>query len=98
LATGAKHNLTTVIVSSERCKRHFVWTQSATAVRVSQPGVKALQRIVRVHDSASGANRGRVVSSEIEFLRTVPLPSQHASVNIPNYFKASSGRVRLGVS
>jgi len=96
---GSRRNLTTVVVTSERCDRRIAWTQAAERVTVHQSGVTAVQRTVRVQDSASGGiGRGSMVLTEIEFLTAVPSPGQHTGVDIPSYFQASAGRMRLGVS
>jgi len=95
---SSRRNLTTVVVTSERCNRRIIWTQAAEGVAVRQPGVTALQRTVRIADSDSGAtSRGRTALTEMEFQTTVSPPEQ-PNVNIPSYFRASHGRIRLGVS
>lgn len=96
---GSRRNLATVMVTSERCGRRIAWTQTARRVAVRTSGVTAVERTVRVQDPASERlGRGRVVLEEIEFQTALDRPELHRGVEIPGYFSAPGGRVRLGVS
>lgn len=97
----SKRNLSTVVVTSERCDRRITWTQSAKRVQVRQPsGVVAVERTVRMQDSTLGASERRraKVLREIEFEKAIPRPTEHRDVEVPNYFLASRRRIRIGVS
>lgn len=95
---GSRRNLARVTVTSERCNRRIVWTQSAKRLSKASAPVSVVQRTVRLRDSdlASGGG-GRVLLEEIEFEQTAEVPEQHRGTEVPDYFRTGD-RVRVGVS
>ena len=95
----AQHNtvrsLNELIVSSERCERRIVWKQSMKLLRCRYPGIKVVQRTVRVSDTR--AVRPQVLE-EMEWQKVFSIPTEFSDQTIPGYFKVPGGRVRLSLS
>ena len=93
--SGKRKSLRTVVVRSERLGHEMRWHQSARRM----PGsTSALKRSIRVTASPDLLGDRPESISEIEHQCVLRPPAELPQRNIPEYFRVSGGRFRLGVS
>jgi hypothetical protein len=97
---GARPGIRGLTLVSERTRREFAWRQNAEPLKCKVKGVSASRRIGRL-SSVDRVNSERVrsqTSEEIEFSRPIGLPTEHANIRFPTYYRAPGGAVRVCVS
>jgi hypothetical protein len=92
---GERRSLNHVSVISARSGRELHWKQSVKKLQCKQPGVTALQRMMRFWDTAGERKETR---EEREFQRVVQIPADFREERSPNYFVVPGRRIRIGVS
>lgn len=92
---GKRKSLRTVVVRSERLGHEMRWHQSARHL----PGsTSTLKRTIRVTASPDLLGDRPESISELEHQCVLRPPAELPKRNIPEYFRVSGGRLRLGVS
>jgi hypothetical protein len=94
---GARAGLRQVSLRSTRIGRSLDWKQKAEAVRSNMKGVSMTSRAGKLVDVAAGARTSRAFE-EMEFIKSVEVPSEYADRNIPAYFQVRGAAVRIAVS
>ena len=95
---GSDKSLDEIAVSSQRCNQNFHWRQLAKWLPTSVSGITVIQRKVQVRGTnVTGEKHGHFVE-EMEFLKVVRVPIEWKGQKIPDYFKTTGGRIRIGVS
>lgn len=94
---GARTGLRQVSLRSTRIGRSLDWKQKAEAVRSNMKGVTVTSRAGKLVDVAAGARTTRAFE-EMEFIKSVEVPSEYADRNIPAYFQVRGGAIRIAVS
>jgi len=88
-------SLRTVVVGSERLGIELEWYQSVRRLESTTP---ALERRVRFRRKGMPSSEVPTTITEIEFGTTLVPPADIRETNIPAYFKAPGGRIRVAVS
>lgn len=94
---GSRAGLRQVSLRSTRIGRSLDWKQKAEAVRSKMKGVTVTSRAGRLVDVAAGTRTSRAFE-EMEFIKSVEMPSEYADRNIPAYFQVKGGAIRIAVS
>lgn len=94
---GARTGLRQVSLRSTRIGRSLDWKQKAEAVRSNMKGATVTSRAGKLVDVAAGARTSRAFE-EMEFIKSVEVPSEYADRNIPAYFQVRGGVIRIAVS
>jgi hypothetical protein len=95
-----KHSITRVLVTSKRCGRQLMWSQSVK--QMATRGLKGtlLRRRIRTDDCSNGTGqpvRPQTIE-ELEFQRVLSIPAEFGQRNIPDYFVVPARRIRLALS
>jgi hypothetical protein len=84
---GQRRGLRELVLRSLRNGRTLSWRQRAEVVQCRIRGVSALRRTGRLQDQQdNGADVVRTFE-ELEFIRAVTLPAEHAGVSFPDYYR-----------
>lgn len=92
---GSHKSLREVLISSERHGRSLSWRQSVSALPSGERGLKVVRRKIQLDDSK---NLKPQTVEEIETQKTFALPERHRGQEVPSYFVAGGGRIRLSLS
>lgn len=92
---GTGKNLRAVVLRSARLGQELQWRQSARADKAVRGLIKRAARLDHHGPHLGGAAEA---VSEAEYQHSVAPPSGLGRPNVPSYFRATAGRIRLGVS
>ncbi len=95
---GRKPGLRALTLRSDRNGRTLTWKQKAKRVACRMKGVTALSRKGRLTDQGDDEPGHVSRFEELEFFRSVPLPTQFANVAFPAYYRKASGMIVISVS
>ncbi|MBI1686776.1 DUF3883 domain-containing protein [Caulobacter hibisci] len=96
---GSAKGVTSLDVNAQRTGRRIIWSQSAKAEPSAVRGVTLIRRKGRLEDrSASGGTPRILKVEELEFIRSVAIPSERRGVDFPSYYAAERGRLNVAVS
>jgi hypothetical protein len=99
LATlGQRKGLSELTLRSERLGRTVNWRQRVVKVECRLPSIEALRRSGRMEVHQGGVPSLKEGFDEIEFGSLVEIPSEFASIKVPDYFRRSRRRIRIAVS
>ena len=95
-----RHSITNVRVTSKRCGRQLVWSQSVKQMVARGLKGTLLRRRIRTDDSSDGTEQPASPQTieELEFQRVLSIPPEFRQRNIPDYFVVPARRIRLALS
>jgi hypothetical protein len=87
-------------LQSTRTRRELSWRQTAEPVRCKMPRVSAIRRVGRLTDrrTETGGPGLTTTYEEIEFVRAVPIPTEHVGENYPAYYRSPGGSLKVCIS
>src|SRR5262249_18750167 len=95
----APRSLRSVRVSSARLNRALTWRQDVRLLRRHRLGGLVLQRTIELRDGANSSELALATKIvEVEYQRSFEIPSSLPRRVFPDYFRAGSGRLRIGIS
>lgn len=95
----ARRSLRSVAVSSDRLDRLLTWRQNVKVLRRHRLGGPLLERTIELRDSISPSTSAILTKIvELEYEKSFEIPSNFRSRDFADYFRASAGRARIGVS
>lgn len=97
---GTRPGIRSLALVSERTGRKMNWRQKAENLRCKLENVSAVRRIGRLSTAdPTTIEQARVqVFEEVEFSRPVAIPTEHADIRYPAYYRAPGTCVRICVS
>lgn len=96
---GAPRNLRELKIGSNRTGRTLTWVQSARRVPTKLPGSIGIERTVKMKETTPEApGKWMTVLKELEFQALCSPTDLAPEIQIPTYFTAKNGRIRIGVS
>ncbi len=94
---GKRCGIRSLTVISERTGRELHWRQRAERFKSAVAGVAVTRRAGRLATIGSDQTRTSQSYEELEFSRSIEIPTEHADLDFPGYYR-SGNRARIALS